>query len=199
MATTNRGKVAELAPAFAALGWEAVGLQAFPGLRAPAEDGASFAANARLKALHYAAATGVPALADDSGLAVEALGGAPGVHSARYAGPAADDAANCARLLRELSGARDRRARFHCALCLVEDGRVTLEVEGRCGGTIADAPRGAGGFGYDPLFVPDDAAAGGRTFAELPAEAKRAISHRGRALAALRAALAARGAGARAP
>jgi XTP/dITP diphosphohydrolase len=192
VATTNRGKLGELRPMLGALGWEPVGLDAFPGVPVAAEDADTLAGNARAKALHYAAATGMPALADDSGLLVDALGGAPGVRSALYAGPQADDAANCRRLLEALAGRADhadRRAHFACALCLVEDGRAVIEVLGRCEGRIVAAPRGAGGFGYDPLFVPDDAAAGGRTFAELTPEEKRGLSHRGRALQALAAAL----------
>jgi len=193
LATTNRGKQAELRAAFDELGWEAIGLEAFPGLPVAEEPAETLAENARAKALHYSALTGLAALADDSGLEVEALGGAPGVRSARYAGPQADDAANRARLLDALAGrtGSGRRARFVCALCLVQDEAPRVEVQGRCTGTIAAAPRGSLGFGYDPLFVPDDPAAGGRTFAELPPELKRALSHRGAALAALRAALAA--------
>ncbi|HZJ69588.1 MAG TPA: non-canonical purine NTP pyrophosphatase [Planctomycetota bacterium] len=193
LATTNRGKQAELRAAFDELGWEAVGLEVFPGLAVADEPADTLAANARAKALHYARLTGLAALADDSGLEVEALGGAPGVRSARYAGPAADDAANRERLLAALAGRTapaERRARFVCALCLVQDGRPLVEVAGRCEGTIAPAARG--GFGYDPLFVPDDPRAGGRTFGELPPALKQALSHRGAALAALRSALAAR-------
>ena len=190
VATTNRGKLAELGPLLAAHGWELVGLDAFPGVAVAREDADSFAGNARAKALHYAAATGLPALADDSGLEVAALGGAPGVRSARYAGPEADDAANRARLLTALAGAADRRARFVCALCLARDGAALLEVSGECRGTIAAAPRGTGGFGYDPLFLCDDPSAAGRTFAELSREEKQRVSHRGAALRALTAALA---------
>jgi len=195
LATTNRGKQAELRAAFDELGWQAVGLDAFPGLAVAEEPADTLQANARAKALHYARLTGLAALADDSGLEVEALGGAPGVRSARYAGPAADDAANRARLLAALAGRpspAERRARFVCALCLVQDGRPLVEVQGRCSGTIAPAPAGSGGFGYDPLFVPDDPRAGGRSFGELPPALKQQLSHRGAALAALRSALAAR-------
>lgn len=202
IATTNRGKLAELAPVLQRHGWLPLGLADLPSVAVPAEDGATFADNARAKALHYARATGLPALADDSGLCVDALGGAPGVHSARYAGPDADDAANRRRLLAALAGRADRRAYFACALCLAEPApgaagdHALLEAEGRCEGTLLEAERGSGGFGYDPLFVPDDARAGGRSFAELPREAKQALSHRGRALEALAARLAARAAGA---
>jgi len=192
LATTNRGKQAELRAAFGELGWETVGLEAFPGLPVAEEPEPTLAANARAKALHYARLTGMVALADDSGLEVEALGGAPGVRSARYAGPDADDEANRARLLAGLAARTtpaERRARFVCALCLVQDGRPVVEVAGRCTGTIAPAARGSSGFGYDPLFVPDDPRAGGRTFAELPPALKQQLSHRGAALDALRSAL----------
>jgi XTP/dITP diphosphohydrolase len=192
VATTNRGKQAELRPVLARLGWELVDLGAFPGVPVAREDADDLVANARRKALHYATATGLPALADDSGLEVAALGGAPGVRSARYAGPDADDASNRARLLEALAGVLDRRARFACALCLVEDGAPVAEVLGTCAGRIVETPRGHGGFGYDPLFVPDDARAAGRTFAELDPDDKRAISHRAHALQALERALAAR-------
>jgi XTP/dITP diphosphohydrolase len=197
VATTNRGKLAELAPVLAGLGWEVVGLDAAPGVPVAAEDEDTLAGNARAKARHYLAATGLPSLADDSGLCVDALGGAPGVRSARFAGPAASDADNRRRLLEQMSGRADRRAHFACALCLAEPApaggapRLT-EVEGRCDGRLLESERGTGGFGYDPLFVPDDPRAGGRTFAELSREAKQALSHRGRALAALAARLAGR-------
>jgi len=190
VATTNRGKLAELAPMLAAHGVEVIGLEAFPGVTVAPEDEPDFAGNARAKALHYAKATGLDTLADDSGLEVHALGGAPGVRSARYAGPAADDAANRARLLTELAGITERSARFVCALCLVRDGVPALEVAGECRGSIALAPAGHGGFGYDPLFLSDDPSAAGRSFAQLTRDEKARISHRGAALAALAAGLA---------
>lgn len=192
VATTNKGKLSELVPMLAPLGIEVVGLDVAPGVPIAPEEQDTCAGNARDKALHYARHTGLDVLADDSGLEVAALNGAPGVHSARYAGPEADDAANRARLLAEMDGRDDRGARFVCALCLVEDGAAAIEVTGSCEGTIGTAERGEMGFGYDSLFHPDDAAAGGRTFAELPREEKAAISHRGRALNALLDALAAR-------
>jgi XTP/dITP diphosphohydrolase len=198
IATTNRGKLAELSAPLAALGWETVGLADFPAVPIAREDGDTFAENARSKALHYARATGLAAMADDSGLCAEALRGAPGVHSARFAGPSASDAQNRALLISKLAGQSDRRARFECALCLAEpvaggDGRFKLtEVRGSCTGRLLPAERGTGGFGYDPLFVPDDAQAAGRSFAELPAAEKQRLSHRGAALAALSARLAAR-------
>lgn len=189
VATTNRGKLAELVPLLSGLGWQAVDLGQFPGVPEAVEDGATLQENARRKARHYAEHTGLAALADDSGLEVAALGGEPGVRSARYAGEHADDAANNALLLQRLAGVADRRARFVCALCVWDGGRPLAEVTGRCEGRLLEAPRGEGGFGYDPLFVPDDGAAGGRTFAELSRAEKGSLSHRGRALAALALAL----------
>jgi XTP/dITP diphosphohydrolase len=148
----------------------------------PPETGTSFAENALLKASAAAAATGRPAIADDSGIVVEALGGAPGIYSARYAGEGATDEQNLAKLLDELRDRSDRRAAYVCALALV-DPRGGQEVfEGRCEGTLSADPRGTGGFGYDPAFVPDDRPPGdARTMAELAPEEKDAISHRGRA------------------
>lgn len=192
VATTNRGKLSELLPMLEPLGLEVVGLDAVPAVPVAPEESDSFAGNARDKALYYARHTGMDVLADDSGLEVTALDGAPGIHSARYAGPDANDAANRARLLGELDGATDRSARFVCALCLVQDGIPAVEVMGVVRGSIGTTERGQEGFGYDPLFLPDEAAAAGRSFAEMKREEKAAISHRGRALAALRRALAAR-------
>ena len=187
VATTNAGKLRELAPILAESGIEAVGLPAFPGVPVAPEDEDTFAGNARAKARHYAAATGLAVLADDSGLRVAALGGAPGVHSARFAGPGASDADNRARLLAELAGATDRRGEFVCALCLLDPtGRLpTVEVEGTCRGTLLAEERGGEGFGYDPLFVPDDPRAAGRSFGQMTRDEKRPLSHRGRALALL--------------
>jgi XTP/dITP diphosphohydrolase len=147
------------------------------------EDGLTLFDNARLKAAAIAAATGEPALADDTGLEVEALGGAPGVFTARFAGEGASYAANVARLLEEMEGVVNRRARFRTvAVVCWPDGREVV-AEGAVDGTIATEARGSQGFGYDPVFVP--AAAGGRTFAEIGLEAKNALSHRRRALHAL--------------
>jgi len=199
VATTNRGKLAELSAPLLRLGWETLALPDVGDVPIAREDGDTFAENARSKALHYARATGLAALADDSGLCVDALRGAPGVHSARFAGPSATDTQNRALLLARMAGARDRRARFECALCLAEpvkggEGRFKLtEVAGSCPGRILPAEVGTGGFGYDPLFAPEDAAAAGRSFAELPAADKQRLSHRGVALAALARKLAARG------
>lgn len=157
----------------------------------PAEDGQTFADNAALKARYYAQASGFWTLADDSGLEVDALGGAPGVKSARYAGsaegtPRAEvDRANNRRLIAELHGVPPERrtARFRCALALSDGERILLATEGSVEGRIIDEPRGANGFGYDPhFFVPQL----GKTMAELPAEEKNRISHRGQALRRLR-------------
>lgn len=151
------------------------------------EDADTLTGNARLKAVAICDATGLAAVADDTGLEVSALGGAPGVRSARYAGDDCSYADNRAKLVRELDGVADRRAAFRtCALVRWPDGDE-LAVDGVCTGTILDAERGDRGFGYDALFVPDDG--DGRTFAEMSEAEKHAISHRGRALRALLAAL----------
>ena len=144
------------------------------------ETGTTFAANARLKAQSVAAATGEWALADDSGLSVDALDGAPGVHSARYA---PTDPERIARLLKALKGSNQREAYFCAALCIAApDGTILLEVEGRCDGLITASPRGNQGFGYDPIF---EVAGTGRTFAEMPLADKKQHGHRGRAFSLL--------------
>ncbi|RCL51358.1 MAG: RdgB/HAM1 family non-canonical purine NTP pyrophosphatase [Synechococcus sp. MED-G71] len=177
IASGNAGKVREFRNLLAHLPLQ---LQSQPeGLQVD-ETGTTFAANARLKALAVARCSGQWALADDSGLSVTALGGAPGVHSARYA---ASDPERIARLLRELGDADDRSAQFCAALCVAApDGEVLLEVEGRCNGWITTAPRGDGGFGYDPVFEVGDTSV---TFAEMTLEQKRLEGHRGRAFALL--------------
>jgi XTP/dITP diphosphohydrolase len=147
----------------------------------PPETGDTFAANALTKARAAAAATGLPAIADDSGIESEALGGAPGVRSARFAGEDASDAENLAKLMREAPTGSPLA--YVCAIAFV-DVREERVFEGRCTGTLAEAPRGTGGFGYDPAFLPDDVA-DGRTMAEISAAEKHAISHRGRAARAL--------------
>jgi XTP/dITP diphosphohydrolase len=151
----------------------------------PPETGDTFVDNALEKARWVHARTGLACLADDSGLEVDALGGLPGVHSKRFS-PEATSEANNALLLARLGGCADRRARFRCVLVVVGNG-PDLVVDGACEGSIARAPRGAEGFGYDPLFLPDEAP--GRTLAELSMAEKNAISHRGRAMAALARAL----------
>jgi XTP/dITP diphosphohydrolase len=162
-----------------------VGLGDVPGARLPAETGPTYRDNALLKARAAARLTGALALADDSGLEVDALGGAPGVHSARWGGPDLDGAGRCARLLQALRGVDEARrtARFRCVLALVEPGGREALVEGVVEGRIAEAPRGRGGFGYDPVFYYPPL---GRTFAELSAPEKAEVSHRGRAARAAR-------------
>lgn len=158
-----------------------------PHLPSPVEDGDSFAANALIKARAARAATGAAAIADDSGIEATDLGGAPGIHSARYAGVGASDGENLGKLLREVAAAGgDRRAAYVCAIALVEADGAERIFEARCEGRLIAEPRGRGGFGYDPAFVPDDTGPGDRrTFAELAPEEKNAISHRGRAAAML--------------
>jgi XTP/dITP diphosphohydrolase len=147
------------------------------------ENADTLVGNARLKAKAVCEATGLPALADDTGLEVHALGGAPGVRTARFAGEPPDDAANRAKMLRELAGTADRSARFRTvALLCFPDGREIV-AEGVCAGEIAVAERGERGFGYDPVFVPGEG--DGRTFAEMAMTEKHALSHRGRAFRAL--------------
>ena len=191
VATANPHKVGELAALFAGLGVTLVAKP--PGVTMPEETGTTFLANARLKARAVAAATGEVALADDSGLEVDALGGDPGVLSARYAGVdgAGADAANNAKLLAELAGIHgpNRRARFRCVLALVAPDGREVTAEGRIEGFVLDAPRGQGGFGYDPLFLPEADNAAARSFAEYAPEEKNAVSHRGRAAERLREAL----------
>jgi len=150
----------------------------------PPETADTFAGNALGKARAAAEATGRAAIADDSGISAAALGGAPGVRSARYAGEDATDEENLAKLLREVPGSGDRSVAYVCALAYVHPDGDEQVFEGRCEGTLAHDPRGSGGFGYDPAFVPADRD-DGRTMAELSVEEKDAISHRGRAARAL--------------
>jgi XTP/dITP diphosphohydrolase len=186
VASANPKKAAELAALLAALPVEVVARPA--DVPEVVEDGETFLDNARLKAVALASATGDAALADDSGLEVDALDGAPGVHSARFSGDDATDAENVAHLLAELArlGADDpgaRRARFRCVLVLRRPDGTELTTSGTVEGHLAPSPAGDGGFGYDPVFVPDEG--DGRTFAQMSATEKQAISHRGRALAEL--------------
>jgi len=182
LGTRNPGKVKEIESILADCGWTIASLQEFPNVGEAEENFVTFAENAIAKARFYASATGLCALADDSGLEVEALGGAPGVFSARYAGENASDADRRALLLSELAKTNDpaRRARFVAVVAIARsDGEVLNLSEGICNGTITRAPRGTGGFGYDPLFIPDGH---NHTFAELPDTIKNLISHRARAL-----------------
>ncbi len=158
-------------------------LDPLPGeVELPPETGSTFAENALMKANAAARATDRAALADDSGIVVDALGGAPGIYSARYAGEGATDEQNLAKLLAELAGRGDRRAAYVCALALADPSGAHHVFEARCEGTVIDSPRGTGGFGYDPAFVPDELAPGDeRTMAELSPGEKAEISHRGRA------------------
>jgi XTP/dITP diphosphohydrolase len=163
-----------------------------PELEMPPEDGDSFEANALIKARAAREATGEVVLADDSGIAVAALGGRPGIHSARYGGPDSTDEENLDKLLREVSAAGDdRSAAYVCALALIDETGREHVFEARCDGHLIDRPRGHGGFGYDPAFVPEDTGPGdGRTMSELSADEKNEISHRGRAARLLAAHLA---------
>ena len=190
LATHNQGKVGEFGTLLGPLGIEVIASGTL-GLAEPVEDGDSFAANARIKAHAAAAASGLPALADDSGLAVRGLEGRPGVHSARWAGPGNDFRPALARVRDELTRrfgsfeAADRAAAFIAVLCLAwPDGHEEL-AEGRVEGQVVDPPRGQGGFGYDPMFQPDGHS---RTFGEMPPAEKHAFSHRGRAVRQLLAA-----------
>lgn len=185
VATGNRGKLREFEALLRGVIPRVYSLADFPEVSAVEEDGVSFAENAVKKARNAALTTGMPTLADDSGLVVEALDGCPGVFSARFAGLDADDGANNAKLLRELGGVprESRRAAFHCVIALCQPEGECRTFIGELSGIILDAPRGEGGFGYDPLFLVPEY---GRTLAELPLELKNRISHRGRALKELK-------------
>jgi len=150
------------------------------------EDGDTLDENAYKKAYHTARILGLPAIADDSGLIVETLGGAPGVYSARYAGPEATDQENCAKLLKELAGKKNRKAHFSCVLSIAVPSGPALTYESRCDGVILRETRGVSGFGYDPLFYFEEY---GKTFAELTMEEKNNVSHRGKALKEVKAEL----------
>ena len=191
LASANPGKLREFAAAAQPRGIEVRALAGFLRLAPCIEDGATFEENARKKALHYSAFTSELVFADDSGICVDALGGAPGVHSARFAGPNATDDANNQKLIEELrrlerkareSGTNlapvSRAAHYACVIALARQGRILAVVEGRADGVIVDQPRGTGGFGYDPYFYFPPL---GNTFAELSPEEKFAVSHRGEA------------------
>ena len=186
LATEEPGKLREMGDILRGLGVEVVS-PADVGCHVEVEEtGATFAETAMLKAKAVCAASGLPAIADDSGLCVDALGGAPGVYSARYGGEGLDDAGRYRLLLSNLRGQPTRAAHFACAIACAFPNGDTLTAEGRCDGAIAYAPMGEGGFGYDPVFlVPEKA----KTFGQLTAEEKSAISHRGRALQAFAAKL----------
>ncbi|MDY3973071.1 XTP/dITP diphosphatase [uncultured Veillonella sp.] len=181
VATHNKGKIREFKAAFEALGLDVVGVGELVNVPEPVEDGETFLDNARIKANYYMKATGLPCLADDSGLAVDVLGGEPGVHSARYAGDACDDEANNRKLIENLQAIpfEERTAHYVCELALVyPDGRE-FTARGTCSGLIQDKPVGDGGFGYDPYFYLPDVK---QTMAQISLEEKNKRSHRGLAL-----------------
>jgi len=185
VATGNPGKVTELRELLAGLPIDLLSLADFPHVVEVEETGATFAENALIKASGYARQTGRAALADDSGLEVAALDNRPGVLSARYAGEQTPFSEKIVRLLAELerSGAKDRSARFVCSIAVAdENGQLLYSAEGICEGHLAPNPRGSGGFGYDPIFIPEGHDA---TFGELPGAVKNGLSHRARALAGL--------------
>lgn len=183
VATGNPGKLREFREILEPLGVRVIAPGEIGYRDTVPEDGETLEENAEKKARAAAAATGFPALADDSGLFVEALDGAPGIRSARYAGEQQDPVANCAKLLRALDGTDRREAAFRCVIALVEPEGPAHRFDGVCHGRITEAPRGTNGFGYDPVF---EVPALGRTFAELDSETKHRLSHRGGALRKLR-------------
>ena len=180
LATKNKGKIKEMRQLLAPMHIEVLSLADFAPVDDAEENGATFAENAMIKACYYFAHTGIPCLADDSGLEVDALGGRPGVYSARYSGEDATDQTNNAKVLQEMEGveAEKRTARFRCSMALVGDG-TELTTDGTCEGILLTEERGSGGFGYDPLFyVPKFE----RTLAEMSSDEKNGISHRGAAV-----------------
>jgi XTP/dITP diphosphohydrolase len=180
LATRNRGKTKEIRDLLEGFPVEIKNLDDFGTLSEVEEDGDTFDDNAFKKASFTAQALGLPAMADDSGLVVEALGGAPGVRSARYAGPNATDQDNNSKLLKEMHGKDNRAAAFMCVISIAVPSGVALTYEGRCEGVIAQAPAGNQGFGYDPVFYYPPLK---KTFAQLTVEEKNRVSHRGKALA----------------
>jgi len=183
LATRNAGKVKEFQMMLEGYPVEIRGLGDFGPIPEAVEDGATFDDNAYKKALHTAKVLGLPAIADDSGLVVEALDGAPGVYSARYAGEKATDSDNISKLLKAMEGKRNRKAAFECVISIAVPAGPALTYEGRCEGEITETPRGDGGFGYDPVFFYPPL---GKTFAEISLQEKNRVSHRGRALAEVR-------------
>lgn len=181
LATRNKGKIHEMVELLGRQGLTILSLADYPEVGDIIEDGSTFAENAIKKARHVAESTGEVALADDSGLVVDYLGGAPGVHSARFADTERDDRANNEKLLRLLAGVppEQRAASFHCVIAIAEPGGRVYTVEGVCSGRIIAGPRGCGGFGYDPIFYLPDYK---KTFAELDMDTKNRISHRGKAI-----------------
>ncbi|MDD5758571.1 MAG: XTP/dITP diphosphatase [Desulfobulbaceae bacterium] len=179
LATRNKGKVLEFQEMLKGYPVEIRCLNDFGPIPEVEEDGETFDDNAYKKALFTAKVLGLPAISDDSGLVVEALGGEPGVHSARYAGPACNDQANIDKLLAAMKGETNRRAAFHCVVSIAVPSGPALTYEGQCHGVITEEVQGAGGFGYDPVFFCPEL---GKTFAQASMEEKNRISHRGKAL-----------------
>ncbi len=182
LATGNKGKIREFSGLLEGVFGRIISLNDLESPRDVLEDGETFKENALKKARAIAAYSGLPALADDSGLVVDSLGGRPGVYSARYAGEGATDRDNIAKLLTELSGIEGRKARFVCVLALASPDGEEITAEGTCEGVILTEPRGEGGFGYDPVFYLPEL---GKTMAELPPEKKNTLSHRARAAESL--------------
>jgi XTP/dITP diphosphohydrolase len=195
VATRSEHKLRELRELLALKNGELMSLDEAGVVGEPVEDGQTFEANAEIKARSGLEATGLPTLADDSGIEVEALAGGPGVRTRRYAGEHATDEDNNAKLLGALTGLRpeERRARYVCVLALAMPGEPVVYARGICEGRIATAPRGSGGFGYDPIFEPEGEPHGGRTFGQWTAVEKHRISHRARAARAMTPILAERG------
>lgn len=186
IATKNKNKLIEFKEILKNSSIEVKSLADFGPIPEIVEDGDTFDQNAYKKAHQTARILGLPTIADDSGLVVEALGGSPGVYSARYAGPGATDTENCTKLLGELSGKKNRNAYFSCVLSIAVPSGPALTYEGRCDGVILHEPRGSSGFGYDPVFYFEEY---GKTFAELTPDEKNSVSHRGRALKEVKAEL----------
>jgi len=184
IATRNKNKLREFQEILKDLKIEVRSLDDFGPTPEAIEDGETFDDNAYKKAIHTAKILGLPAIADDSGLVVDALKGEPGVYSARYAGENATDEENCQKLLSELKGVGNRRAHFQCVLSIAVPSGPALTYEGKCDGMIIDSKRGDSGFGYDPIFYFEEL---GKTFAELSMEEKNKVSHRGKALADVKA------------
>jgi XTP/dITP diphosphohydrolase len=183
IATSNPGKVREIRELLRAAPVELVTLDSLPPIEEPEETGQTFEENARIKALHYHAVTGIPSVADDSGLEIDVLDGAPGIHSARWHGTSYEEKFQRIYQLLEERGARSTAARFVCAVAMAVDGRIDYEVMGTVEGEIATEPRGSNGFGYDPIFFYPPL---GRTLGEVSDEVKGTLSHRGAAFRALR-------------
>lgn len=180
VATKNKGKLKEFKVLFESLGIEVFSLGDFQDIVEPEETGLTFMDNALLKARYYAAKLNKPCVADDSGIAVMALGGAPGVYSARYAGVHSDDAANNNLLLQNMHGIKERDCKFICALALVDaDGELIANATGECRGILLEAPLGSNGFGYDPLFYSPEL---NKTLAQADMQEKNSVSHRAKAL-----------------